>query len=1053
MRTKVWYGYFGLILILCWCFTVSAHAQDWPLHNAQWAIVIEKDINTNPPPHEPFDLPWMHLHRGHPTLADALSNTLAPTIVNGATELDPSDSGIQLRYLVKNIPVSDWLDPPFRFELKIDNPALAQLQDGVHDLSVDVRGASRADFKPRRGFVHLSRDLSDGEPFGFIRDVPIVNSRQSTSNAQPHFGPGVVYVNPDERNHVAFPVSPDVTPWQQPPLEASLYQEQMGPHTELFHAVQMWWEHIAHPDAPYVRGMTPQHGEDHRFLRVQDKHERFPMTDGPRGIGWMSPYISGQVDSQGRFAFAEAGGRIGYMMPDGEIITVAGWRVHPDKDPLWWEKPTEQVRQNMQLRGNWLSGRGEFFTPLDIAIDPKDESIWYVVSYEDHVVWKVELPEDLKTQEATISVFAGDPDHSAGSADGNGQQARFNGPSSIVFDPVNDVLYVADQENDAIRRITRSGEVSTPFGKPGTRQSIESQGIDIYDQLASRSVSVIEVSQEQAAQGVRPDIYMPQAIRVDSKGNLILLELGYGAIRRIDPLTGVTETLGEVRQKHRQFSRGWAWLDVDRYGNAGPLDGIYWCKFVSTLPGEMFNEVFSWLPPDGGESVALFPRETGLYPDGWGQRGATNAPHYPWLVAVDPRGALLMAGGGEHGVTRLRVQKDDDPIQGQDYWLGRHVWESGSDAEGSYAANSFALKYGYGGQNYLGMTNAWSLDGADDEQLLDAFDAPASLRNDAVSRQHWLDFIRPNTHYNGELPDDPPPEPETTPTIVSPAANASLAGDIETFTWQNNGVDAQNYWLYLGSSVGAPDYFNSGNRGTDVSVIAYGLPSDGTTPVYARLWYQIAGIGEWLYIDEVYTAGTDTSGTPTITSLLASGDLTSLNGIENLTWTHNAPDATDYWVYAGSERGGSQYFNSGNLPAATSVSMTGMPIDGTNVWIRLWYRFGGNGNWLYVDQENTAVDALPVITASGGNNVLNSPNDTFSWTDPSNSVTSWWLYVGSDVGGNQYENSGNLFGAKSYTTVNGNLPNGDVPVHVRLWFQLGDGSPWQFTDVVFSSAP
>lgn len=732
-----------------------AQAQDWPLHYAQWDIVLQKDINTVPPPHEPSDLSWFHLHRAHPTLPDALSNTIAPILRSGYDEMDPATSGLQMRYTVHNVPVSDWLDPPFRFELRIDNPALSQLQDGVHDLSVDVRGAGRADFKPLRGFVHISRDKTAGEPFGFTTQVPIINAKQGQSNTDPHFGPGVVYVDPAERNHQGFPVSPDVTAWQQPPVEASLYQEQMGPHTELFHAVQMWWDHPAHPGAPFVRGLTPQHGEDHRTLRVNDKHERFPMTDGPRGIGWMSPYIGGQVDSQGRFAFAEVGGRIGYMLPDGEIITVAGWRVAPGKDPIWWDKPTAQVRQNMQLRGNWQEGRGEFLTPLDIAIDPQDESIWYVVSYEDHVVWKVELPDDLYNQEATVSVFAGDPGHSSGNVDGNRQQARFNGPSSIVFDPVNDVMYVADQDNDSIRRITRSGDVTTLFGQPGKREQLIAQGIDWTDQLASRAESVIEVTQAQAGQGMRPDIYLPQVIRVDSKGNLILLEIGYGAIRRIDPLTGVAETLGEVQQKHRQFDRGWAWLDVDRYGNSGPLDGIYWCKFVSTLPGEMFNEVVSWLPPDGGESVPLFSRETGLYPDGWGRRAQTNVPHYPWLVAVDPRGALLIAGGGEHGVTRLRVQKDDDPIEAQDYWLGRKVWGSGSDSDGSVTANSFALKHGYGGQNYLGFTSAWSLTGATDEQLLDAFGAPESLRNDSVSRQQWLDYIKPNTHTNASPVEEP----------------------------------------------------------------------------------------------------------------------------------------------------------------------------------------------------------------------------------------------------------------------------------------------------------
>ena len=683
-------------------------------------------------------------------------------IIHGYEELDPAASGIRLRYLVHDVVVSPWLDPPFRFELRIDNPALSQLKDGIHDLSVEVQGTSSADFKPWRGFVHLSRDLSEGEPFGFSRQVPIINAMQDRSNFEPHFGPGVVYVNPDERNHQGYPVSPDVTAWHESPVDADLYQELMGPHTELFHAVQMWWDHPAHADAPFVRGLTPKHGEDHRHLRVAEKHERFPMTDGPRGVGWMSPYIGGQVDSQGRFAFAETGGRVGYLMPDGEIITVAGWRVAPDKDPIWWGKPATQVRQNMQLRGNWQQGRGEFFTPLDVAIDPQDESIWYVVSYEDHVVWKVELPDDLYNQEAVVSVFAGDPEHTAGSIDGSGHQARFNGPSSIVFDPVNDVMYVADQDNDAIRRVTRAGEVTTLFGQAGMRQRLESQGVDWTDQLASRAASVFEVTQNQAAQGSKPDIYLPQVIRVDSKGNLILLEIGFGAIRRINPQTGETETLGEVQQKHREFDRGWAWLDVDRYGNSGPKDGIYWCKFVSTLPGEQFNEVFSWLPPEGGESVPLFSQGTGLYPDGWGRRAQTNPPHYPWLVAVDPRGAVLLAGGGEHGVTRLRIQKDDDPVQAQDYWLGRQVWSSGVDVDGSVAADSFALKHGYGGHNHLGFTSAWGLPDATDEQLLDAFEAPAALRNNPAARQQWLDFIKPNTHRNVE------PNQSTIPALNLP---------------------------------------------------------------------------------------------------------------------------------------------------------------------------------------------------------------------------------------------------------------------------------------------
>ncbi|MFK7992980.1 MAG: hypothetical protein AB8B87_02500 [Granulosicoccus sp.] len=69
-----------------------------------------------------------------------------------------------------------------------------------------------------------------------------------------------------------------------------------------------------------------------------------------------------------------------------------------------------------------------------------------------------------------VSVFTGDPAHSSGSADGNRPKARFNGLAFIVFDPVNNVMYVAHQDNDAIRRVNQSVGVTTLFGRPGMRE-------------------------------------------------------------------------------------------------------------------------------------------------------------------------------------------------------------------------------------------------------------------------------------------------------------------------------------------------------------------------------------------------------------------------------------------------------------------------------------------------------------------------------------------------------------------------------------------------------
>jgi len=118
----------------------------------------------------------------------------------------------------------------------------------------------------------------------------------------------------------------------------------------------------------------------------------------------------------------------------------------------------------------------------------------------------------------------------------------------------------------------------------------------------------------------------------------------------------------------------------------------------------------------------------------------------------------------------------------------------------------------------------------------------------------------------------------------------------------------------------------------------------------------------------------------------------------------------------------------------------------------LWYRINGSGEWLYIDEEYNASGTGPSIVSSSGTNVLLSPDDTFSWTEPGGTVTAWWLYVGSSAGGVQYENSGNLNNANEYTTTTGSLPGGSVPVYVRLWYQDGAGNVWQYIDSEFVSA-
>jgi DNA-binding beta-propeller fold protein YncE len=825
------------IVLLLLLLGGTASAQEWPLHFAPYSVEILKDSGL-----EPEDPHWMHLHRGHHSATASESVRLRVNIFRGSRSasevLSPAASGIEIRYTVHGVPVSEWMSPASPFTLHIDNPALNALDDGFHDISVEVRGTNRDDFKPHRAFLHMTR----GRAVSTL--VPVINS-VTGYNGDGDFGPAVVYVDSRQRRMVGHPADPRVTPWDTPPYEADLYLEQLAPGGNYVGGAQLWWEDPPHPGVPFARALDPNQSQDHRFLREGAAHQKFPFRDGPRGVGWMSAYVSGQVDSKGGFAFVETGGPLRYLKPDGEIVTVAGWRVKPGRDPVWSSKPLETIRGVMEKRGQWLDGRGEFFTPLDVAIDPQNENVWYVAGYEDHCIWRVEI-EDLETNRVRVSVFAGSPAHAAGFADGTRHAARFNGPASLVFDPVSDALYVADQDNDAIRRITRDGTVTTLFGSPGMADRLRARGSsNVFDQDANRLLSRFTVDSA-------PDIYRPQCVRVDSNGNLVLLELGYGSIRRLDPRTGAARLLGNVHQIFGDGTadnyRGWAWLDVDRWGNSGPRDGIYWCKAVGDEidgdTGSHFNEVYAWLPPGGGESRYVFGEHWNPYPDGWGRRAETTPPHYAWLVAVDPRGALLVGGFGTHGVSRLRVRRDGDPLPAHYHPAGhedgRLVWASGAPwlwpgppGSARYASRPASLQYGWNAHNYLGFADAWELRGDEtDEQLLNYFEAAAPVRNDAQARALWLDFVRSNR--GAPVPDCVKPAITAQPAGFGGALSVSATGALPlAYTWYAGESGDTRVPVETGSTLHAPAsgrYWVRVSNRCGVALSAVGVSADDASP-------------------------------------------------------------------------------------------------------------------------------------------------------------------------------------------------------------------------------
>lgn len=76
------------------------------------------------------------------------------------------------------------------------------------------------------------------------------------------------------------------------------------------------------------------------------------------------------------------------------------------------------------------------------------------------------------TSDGTVTTFAGSKSGASGSADGTGTEATFNGPYGLTIDS-SDNIYVADGSNNTIRKITSSGVVTTVAGLAGQSGSVD----------------------------------------------------------------------------------------------------------------------------------------------------------------------------------------------------------------------------------------------------------------------------------------------------------------------------------------------------------------------------------------------------------------------------------------------------------------------------------------------------------------------------------------------------------------------------------------------------
>ncbi|MBI4666821.1 MAG: S8 family serine peptidase [Nitrospinae bacterium] len=292
----------------------------------------------------------------------------------------------------------------------------------------------------------------------------------------------------------------------------------------------------------------------------------------------------------------------------------------------------------------------------------------------------------------------------------------------------------------------------------------------------------------------------------------------------------------------------------------------------------------------------------------------------------------------------------------------------------------------------------------------------------------------------------PSPAPAT---MSTPAPGSTLAGSSVTFTWTQS-TTATAYVVWVGTVRGAYDigYFPSAGQTTALSADATGLPTDGRT-LYVRLYSKISGA--WQYNDYTYTAGSPgpvaaVMSSPTPNSTLTGADIT-------FSW-NAAVDATGYRVDVGTTVGGAEIgtFPPAGETAQTSVQVTGLPVDGSTLYVRLLTKIGGQ--WYSNDYTYTAFNpnapqpGPAVMTSPAPGSTLAGSSVTFQWTQ-SSTATAYVVWIGTVPGAyniGYYPASGQTSGT---SVVANGLPTDGRTLYVRLYSKISGA--WQYYDYTYTA--
>lgn len=273
-------------------------------------------------------------------------------------------------------------------------------------------------------------------------------------------------------------------------------------------------------------------------------------------------------------------------------------------------------------------GMSPFAEPNGLAIDAAGNL--FVADTDNQVIRKVRPGQSATTLAGQVGV--------AGNDDGFGVFARFNSPWGVAVDP-NGIVFVADNQNYVIRRITPDGSVSTIAGHPRILQG---------------PLNTIVTGGFANGQGTNAMFGRPVGVVLDRAGNLFIADTGNNAIRKITPGGLVSSFAGVTELKTNSLGL----FDpvggsVDGPGNVARFNeptGLDIDTEGNLYVGDIDNHTVRKVTPAGFvTTIGGTPGRAGFL-DG---PAATSRFAYPAGVAVDRVGNVYVSDTGNYLIRRI----------------------------------------------------------------------------------------------------------------------------------------------------------------------------------------------------------------------------------------------------------------------------------------------------------------------------------------------------------------------------------------------------------------